>query len=240
MQRLFAVMVIFLVMMGCAGSPFSKDSMHTSGSAAGALIGGGAAVAGTAVLAAPRPLILGAGLGGMALGYYLTTLRFKEGPIIKAGGEVYTQGEYVGISIPCYQLFEANSSEFTRQAEALLDSAVAVLKRYPNDNILISGNAGGFQSWHADQKRSEVRARQVAAYLWAHGVNNFKNPSIQSRKLTFVGYGDYFPIANREKIQNVQKNSRIQITAYPSTIDLKLDQKSTVFNNVGGYHETDL
>lgn len=233
------LLTIILILNGCAGQPLSKDSMNLSGNVAGPVIGGTLAVAGTAALGAPRPLIYGAGLGGMALGYYMTTLRFDAGPIIKAGGDVYTQGDYVGISIPSYPLFAPNTAEFTSQGQGLLDSAIAVLKRYPNSNIIISGNTSGFGAHRYDQKLSEARARQVASYLWAHGINNFKNRSNNSRKLTFVGYGDYFPITDSHKTANLQKNSRVQITAYPSKADLKLDQKSMVFNNIGGYADND-
>lgn len=201
--------------------------------AAGAAIGGTAAGVGTAALGAPRPMIVGAAAGGMALGYYVTTLRFDAGPIYKVGGQVYAQGDFLGISIPAYKLFDANTAEFRADAEPILDSAVAVLKRYPNSNILVSGNTSGMGSRRFDQKLSEARARAVASYLWAHGIASFKPQSINRRRLAFVGYGDYFPIASDLKIENVQKNGRIQITAYPSKEDLKLDQASLDFNNIG-------
>jgi outer membrane protein OmpA-like peptidoglycan-associated protein len=167
----------------------------------------------------------------------MTTLRYDAAPIYHAGGDVYTQGEYAGISIPSYRLFETNSAEMIPQAEALLDSAISVLKRYPNSNIIITGNTGGLGSHHSDQKLSEARARQVAAYLWAHGINNFKSHNIATRRLRYVGYGDHLPIADISKAANIQRNSRIQITAYPSQEDLKLDKVSRVFNNMGGYSD---
>lgn len=200
---------------------------------AGAAIGGAAAGFGTAALGAPRPMIVGATVGGMALGYYVTTLRFDAGPIYKVGGQVYAQGDFLGISIPAYKIFEANSAEFRADADPVLDSAVAVLKRYPNANILVSGNTSGMGSHRFDQKLSQARARAVASYLWAHGVTSFKTQELKRRRLAFVGYGDYFPIASDLKIENVQKNSRIQITAYPSKEDLKLDQASMDFSNIG-------
>lgn len=234
MRATIAFFIILLSIGGCANRGSETDS-QTARSAAGAALGAAAAVAGTAALGAPRPLVIGAGIGGAALGYYLTSTNFDAGPINRAGGQIYVQGEYVGVSIPSYVLFETNSADFTPDAEALLDSAVAVLKRYPNNNILVSGNTSGFGSHRYDQNLSTARARQVASYLWAHGINNFKNQNNQMRKLNFVGYGDYFPIANSTKSRNIQKNSRIQITSYPSQVDLKLNKESTVFNNMGGF-----
>ncbi len=224
-------MSIFFSILVSSCTTNTYEDRDASRHAAGAAVGGAAAGFGTAALGAPRPLIVGATAGGMALGYYVTTLRFDAGPIYQAGGQVYTQGDYLGINIPAYKLFEANTAEFRADADPILDSAVAVLKRYPNSNILVSGNTSGMGGrW--DQKLSQARARQVAAYLWSQGIGSFKSQSLQRRRLSFVGYGDYFPIANSLKVENIQKNSRIQITAYPSKEDLKLDH-ATEFGNMG-------
>ncbi len=226
---LTAFSVIFL--SGCTAS--TGNQRETPKHVAGAAIGGTAAGVGAAALGAPRPLIAGAAVGGMALGYYATTVRFDAGPIYKAGGQVYTQGEYAGIDIPAYRLFEPNTADLKPQGEALLDSAVSVLKRYPNSNILVSGNTGGLGGHRYDQKLSQARARRVASYLWAHGIVEYKPKSLQTRRLAFVGYGNYFPIADDLKANNIQKNSRIQITAYPVKADLQLDKTTAAFNNVG-------
>lgn len=227
-MNLLPHLLALLLLTGCA------SSNNSSGNPAGPALGAAAGVTASNALGAPVGMMAMAGVSGASIGYYMTTLRFDAGPIFKAGGDVYKQGEYVGISIPSYKLFETNSAELLPQAEPLLNSAVGVLQRYPNSNILVSGNTSGLNSRSFDQKLSEARARQVAAFLWAHGINNFKRESIKFRKLTFVGYGDYFPIANSSKSSNVQKNSRISITGYPSTADLKLDARSMVFNNIGG------
>lgn len=226
---------LFLLMSACTYT--GKDN-HLSGNAAGPLLGGAAGVAGSAILGAPRPLVIGAGIGGAALGYYMTTLRFDAGPILKSGGDVYTQGDYVGISIPAHRLFQPNSDRFTPEAAPLLDTAISVLKRYPDRNVLITASGSGIGGHSYEQTLSEARARQVASYFWAHGINNFKQRSNSTRHLAFVGYGDRQPIVDPTRVGNIQRNARIQITAYPSMADLKLDRHSRIFNNMGGEDET--
>jgi len=225
-------LVFFTLLAGCTQNTTQPDH-DTSRHAAGAATGGAAAGLGFAALGAPRPLVVGAAAGGMALGYYVTTLRFDAGPIYKAGGEVYTQGDYIGIVIPSYKLFETNTDQLLPQAQPVLDSVVAVLKRYPESNILVTGNTGGNGPHRWNQKLSEARARKVASYLWANGVSSFRSQSLNTRRLRYVGYGDYFPIVNPMKITGVQKNSRVQITSYPSKKDLKLDNVSAAFDNMG-------
>jgi outer membrane protein OmpA-like peptidoglycan-associated protein len=239
LKRLVTLVLAFaFLLQGCTAN--TSNRRDTGRQAAGATLGGAAAGLSTAALGAPRPLVVGAALGGMALGYYVTTLRFDAGPIYKAGGQVYAQGEYIGVSIPSYKLFDTNTAEFLPQAEPLLDSAVAVLKRYPNSNVLVSGNTSGMSRNRYDQKLSEARARRVSAYLWAHGINIYKPQDLKTRKLAFVGYGNYFPIANSlSKSENIQKNSRIQITAYPSKEALADDKVTTAFNNIGSDADPD-
>ncbi len=228
LSLLFILFSFLCLISGC-----SSGNQVSSRQVGGAALGGAAAGVGTAALGAPRPLIVGASVGGIALGYYVSTVRFDAGPIYRARGEVFIQGEYLSINLPSDKLFEPNTAEFKPRAESILDSVVAVLKRYPRSNILISGNTSGMGAPRLDQQLSEARARQVASYLWAHGINYFEAQSISGRRLTYVGYGDYFPIASDSKISKIQKNSRIQITAYPSQAALQLNKTYSGFENMG-------
>jgi outer membrane protein OmpA-like peptidoglycan-associated protein len=197
-----------------------------------------AAGAGTAVVfRSSEPTIIAAGLSGGALGYYVSTLRYDAGGIVQAGGQVYKVGDYVGIYIPTDNLFEPNTADFLPQAGPILDSTVTVLKRYPNNSIIISGNTSGFARERWEQKLSEERAEKVAAYLWNNGINYFKNASIDTRKLTYVGHGNYFPIANVYTNESLRKNSRIQITSYPDDCELGIDKRSTAMANTGTFRD---
>ena len=232
-----------LPLASCSFNPFTTDNNMT-GSAAPAAAGG-AIGAGTAALLGGTKYVIGlAGLSGAAVGYYVSTLNFAAGGVTQVGGQVYTQGDYITIEIPTDNIFDTNSSEVLPEAGPALQSAVEVLRRYPNSNILVSGNTSGYGTRRYEQKLSENRAREVAAYLWAHGINAFKgtdfDPSSPTRKLSYVGYGNYFPIANNIKSASIRSNSRIQITAYPSKYQLGLCKDQKVFANIGGLNEPPL
>ncbi len=222
----------FTFLTGCTYNPFVGDN-HTTGSPAGAVVGAAAGAGGVALFSSSKPLMLAAGIGGGMLGYYVTTLGYDAGGVTRGGGQVYKVGDYVGIEIPTDKLFEPNTADFLPQAGPILDSAAAVLQRYPNNNIIISGNTSGFSRARWETKLSENRAQRVAAYLWNAGVNNFKETSNDTRRLNYVGYGNYFPIANDYTNDGIRTNSRIQITSYPSNCDLQLDQRSVAMRNVG-------
>lgn len=229
---------VLLFLTSCAYNPLIRDN-RTTGSPIGAVAGASVGAGSVALLGGSKPLIALAGLGGGALGYYLTTLRHDAAFIIQAGGEVYKVGDFVGIYIPTDKLFEPNTALFLPQAQPILDSIVAVLKRYPNSNILVSGNTSGFSKSSWDQKLSEKRAKMVTVYLWNAGINQFKERSTDTRKLSYVGYGDYFPISNTFTNEGIRENSRIQITVYPTNCDLQLDKRHIAVLNMGAVNNDD-
>lgn len=235
--RMTLLSLLALSITACSYNPFNHSD-HLTGSALGAGVG---AVAGGGTAAALgvsyRPTLVLAALAGAGIGYYTTTLRFDSAGIIQGGGQVYTLGDYATIEIPSDRLFETNSSDFLPGADAILKSAVAVLNRYECNNIMISGNTSGFGSARFEHKLSEDRARQVAGFLWANGITEFKPQSNDRRKLTYVGYGNYFPVSDNITNSEIRSNSRIQITAYPTKDQLLITKKQRVFNNMGEYDE---
>jgi outer membrane protein OmpA-like peptidoglycan-associated protein len=236
------------LLAGCSVNPFSPNNEFT-GTATGTLIGAGVGGGTAALVGASKVEIGAAAIVGGALGYYATSLPFISGGITHVGGKVYTLGEYATIEIPTDSLFDTNTSDFLPEAPAILDSAIAVLNRYPHDNIMISGNTNGFYTARFERKMSEDRARQVAAYLWAHGISNDNatNPNENyggrelpkrfTRDLSYVGYGSHFPISNTITAQGVRENSRIQITAYPYDKQLEMNKCSKVVKKVSNENE---
>lgn len=226
------------LLAGCTYNPFITNN-HTTGSAASTLIGAGIGAGSVGLLGGSKPLMVLAGLGGGAIGYYVSTLRYDSGGIIQAGGQVYKVGDFVGIYIQTDDLFESNTADFLPQAGPILDSAAAVLARYPNNNIIISGNTSGFSRPRWELKLSERRAQRIAAYFWNLGLNQFQDFSDNMRRLRYVGYGDYFPIAQKYTNDGIRSNSRIQITSYPNNCDLGGTKRRVAVDNVGAVENDD-
>lgn len=224
----------------CAALLTACNTNHPTGSATGTIVGAAAGAGGIALLGGSKPLIALGGIGGGALGYYVTTLRYDAGGLIQGGGQVYTIGQNIGIYIPTDNLFEPNTASFLPQAAPILDSVAAILQRYPNNNIMISGNTSGFARARWELKLSEKRAQRVAAYLWNQGINQFKENSNETRKLNYVGYGNFFPISHDYTNEGIRTNSRIQITSYPSDCDLGRDKRHSTIHNVGALDDSDI
>ena len=225
-------LALFYFAFSIAGCSFT----NTTGNPAGAVIGGAAGAGGAALLGANKVGVAVAGVAGAGLGYYVTTLGAAAEGVRQAGGQVYTLGELVTIVIPSDKLFDVNTSDLLPEADPILDSALAVINRYPDHNVMISGNTSGFSIPRYEQKLSEARARQVAAYFWSKGISDFKYQSIETRRLIYVGFGDAFPIANNIKANSLRQNSRIQITLYPSHLDQQ-NKCFRAFHDVGAIND---
>jgi len=228
---LFLLSLVFFL-TSCSYNPLSSQN-RTTGSPVGLISGAAVGGVGAAALGGSKPWIGAAAVVGGVIGYYVTTERFDAGGIIEGGGKVYSVGQYVGIYIPADRIFEPNSAELRPEAAPILDSAADVLARYPNNNIIVSGSTSGIGHSSWQQRLSEQRAERVAAYLWNAGINEFKERSIQLRHLSYVGYGDYFPIASDTSNCGIRTNSRIQITSYPSCAELHLGKRVKTFPNIG-------
>lgn len=229
------ISTLFLALAACTVNPFSGEN-HLTGSAGATAAGAGIGAGTAALLGASKSVIALSGLGGAVLGYYLTTVEAAAGGIHYIGGQVFVLGDYATIELPTDHIFEENSADLLPEAGHALASTVQVLQHFPNSNILVSGNMSGFGTARFEHKLSEARAQKVAAYLWMHGVSSFKviDSTLPTRKLTYVGYGNYFPIANTIRNASIRQNSRIQITAYPSKNDLDLPKNQKFFANIGG------
>ena len=234
--------IFFCTLMTLAGCAPISDTDPPTGNAVGTAIGGVAGASVAAIAGASKPTIAVAGIGGAALGYYMTTLRFTSSGITAVGGKVYALGRYIIIDLPTDSLFDPNTADLLPGSDAILDSVVAVLKRSTGNNIFISGNTSGSWTARFERKMSECRAAQVASYLWAHGITNsahFKNDTNEkskARDFIYIGYGDTFPIGNQFHMKGIRANSRIQIVSSPSQEELHWDRQHNHFKkyaNIG-------
>src|SRR5438552_11652573 len=98
-QTKFVTALLLSCLVSLNGCSTSNSLNPPTGNAIGAAAGGIVGASGAAILGAPKPVIALAGIGGAALGYYLTTMRFTSRGIIASGGQVYTLGDYVIINV---------------------------------------------------------------------------------------------------------------------------------------------
>lgn len=100
-------------------------------------------------------------------------------------------------------LFEPGKVDLQSAAFERLDLLAAFMNRYPDQKLLIDGYTDSRGSDEINQRLSEQRAEAVKVYLIIQ--------SVDSSRITTVGYGKQSPIADNATAEGRQRNRRVEI-----------------------------
>ena len=100
--------------------------------------------------------------------------------------------------------FRSGSSRIQSSSFAVLDSAVKVLKDFPDLKVEVGGHTDSSGSARSNQRLSQKRADAVKDY--------FINKGIEADRLTSVGYGEAKPIQPNSTRAGRAANRRIEFT----------------------------
>jgi chemotaxis protein MotB len=118
-------------------------------------------------------------------------------------------------------------------SEVLFDSGKAVIKKHAYEsldkvaNVLVTSAAGmnvgieghtdnqpiKYSGWESNWDLSGSRAKSVLNYLLKKGV--------EPQRLSFIGYGEYKPVASNATADGKQKNRRVEIVILPTITKAK-------------------
>jgi outer membrane protein OmpA-like peptidoglycan-associated protein len=112
-----------------------------------------------------------------------------------------------GISLTLENIqFSADSAKMLPGEKGKLDRIAAILKRYPDRDIVISGHTAlGHGTREEHLELSQERARAVADYFLANKVRT-------ADRMVIRGYGADKPIADNKTEEGMRKNRRVEIT----------------------------
>ncbi|MBC7922071.1 MAG: OmpA family protein [Ferruginibacter sp.] len=215
-SALYSLLLVLAVFAGCA----KKDTATTSdrkmnkttkggliGAGSGAVVGGiiGKVAGNTAAGA-----IIGATVGG-ATGAVIGRRMDKQAEKLDQkveGATVERVGEGIKLTFDSGILFALNSAELTPAAKANIDKMAKIITEDENKetNILLEGHTDITGSDAINQPLSERRAKAVADYLKADGVD----PS----RLITKGYGAGQPIASNDTEDGKRQNRRVEAAIY--------------------------
>ena len=155
--------------------------------------------------------IVGAGIGGIAgagIGAYMDKQE-REMRARTAGTDVQVirQGDDLLLNIPSGINFAYDSAAVQPQFQRTLDQVAGVLGQYDRTYVDVYGHTDATGSDAYNQALSERRARSVADYLSAHGV--------QSARIGTRGFGKTQPVASNETDDGRAANRRVEIKIVP-------------------------
>lgn len=114
----------------------------------------------------------------------------------------------VDVSLNSNALFDSNSYE-VKQSKSLKHWAEE-LKKYKENNIVITGHTDSTGTEKYNQKLSERRAQAVADYILSAGV--------EYNNLTVKGLGEAQPIASNKTAEGRKKNRRVDIVVEAKSV----------------------
>ncbi len=103
--------------------------------------------------------------------------------------------------------FETGKATLKAESYAILDEVVAILRKYPEYEVVIRGHTDNTGSAQANLVLSEERAKSCYEYLIARGI--------EPERLSYEGVGEREPIADNSTEEGRQLNRRVEFRLIP-------------------------
>lgn len=156
--------------------------------------------------------LIGAGvgaLGGAAVGSYMDRQQAElRAELAGTGVSVTRQGDNLVLNMPSDVTFGVDRSDVQPQFYRVLDSVGAILARYPQTLVDVTGHADSTGDDMYNQGLSERRASAVAGYL----VNNGR---LLRGRFFVQGEGERRPVASNATEDGRAQNRRVEIVLRP-------------------------
>lgn len=103
-------------------------------------------------------------------------------------------------------LFDTNKAVIKKNSFQDVDNLAAVMKKYPDLNVIIEGHTDSVGSAASNKKLSQRRADAVKKYM-------VEKSGIDAKRLTAKGFGEDKPVASNATKEGRQKNRRVEAAA---------------------------
>jgi outer membrane protein OmpA-like peptidoglycan-associated protein len=194
--------VVLALALGCA--PYATRHDKTK---KGAGIGAAAGAAGAVVKGEREAdeILAGAAIGaaaGAGVGAYMDR---QEERLARIPG---TTVERVGDNVLLVRfdsdvLFDVDSAIVKPRQRTVVDEVADVLLEYPKTAVVVQGHTDSTGTEEHNQELSERRADAIKNLLIGQGVDD--------RRLSAIGYGEGYPIADNDHAAGRQQNRRVEI-----------------------------
>ena len=112
--------------------------------------------------------------------------------------------------------FDSGKDVIKDEGKVTLDKVAEVLNRdVPNSPVAVEGHTDNdpikYSGWKSNWELSSARALSVVHHLIDVG-------SVEPRRLSANGYGEFHPVAPNDTAENKHKNRRVEIVILPSVL----------------------
>lgn len=192
-------MVVVLFVAGCETAG-KKTAMGTgAGVLAGALLGG---VIGNQSGNKEKGAMLGGVLGG-AIGGTVGYRMDKQAKELAAIAETKRTDQGILMTLKGNILFSTNSATLQSEALSTVNQITDVLKKYPENRLVVVGHTDSTGNNDHNQRLSEQRAQSVRVAMISNGIT--------SSSVEAIGVGPSQPVAANTNEEGRAKNRRVEL-----------------------------
>ena len=206
-----------LLLAACTTNPYTGEEQASNaakgaaiGAAAGAVVG---VISGDDADERRKNALIGAGIGaigGAAVGAYMDAQEAELREQLQGTGVSVTRlGDDIVLNMPGNVTFDVNQSDVQSNFFPVLNSVGLVLEEYEKTLIDVNGHTDSTGSIQYNMGLSNRRARSVADYLAAQGI--------EQNRLFTQGFGPHYPVADNVTAQGRQLNRRVELILKPLT-----------------------
>lgn len=213
----FSLLILALVISGCATQPGYPPSHAQQGVGIGAGVGAATgAILGAAIGGSGKAALLGAaggalagGLAGGLIGSYMDRQEqeLRQAFANAEAASIQREQNILSVTLKSDVLFDTNSYTLKPGAYSEIDRLARVLVNYPQTRVRVEGHTDSTGSLQYNQMLSERRAMAVRDALVQRGVD--------PRRIEVVGYGPSQPIATNATEAGRQMNRRVTVVIIP-------------------------
>jgi outer membrane protein OmpA-like peptidoglycan-associated protein len=210
--RHLAVACCATLVAACTTNPYTGEQQASKA----ATYGAGAAVVCGMVGAIEsskhaRNAALGCGIVGAGVGAYMDVQEAKLREQLQGTGvQVVREGDNIRLVMPGNITFETDSYNLRSSFYPVLDSVGAILAKYADTTMRVTGHTDNTGSRQYNQTLSEKRAASVADYLVTRQV--------QRSRMLAQGMGFDQPIADNATAEGRATNRRVELYILPKAL----------------------
>lgn len=199
MKKIISLFLMSTLVLSCESAGKKTAIGSGIGAAAGAAVG---AIIGHQSGNRDQGAIIGAALGGVAGGAYGYKLD-KQAKELEKIAETKRTEDGIVTKLKGDLLFPTGSTELAGAGKNNVGQVADILKKYPENRIVVVGHTDSTGKSDKNQMLSEARAQAVRTLIVAQGV--------PAEAVTAVGAGQNDPVADNKTKDGRAKNRRVEL-----------------------------
>jgi outer membrane protein OmpA-like peptidoglycan-associated protein len=210
MKKTITFLALGVMVLTACTTPGKRTAIGAGVGAAGGALAG-AIIANNTGGKSEQGAIYGA-LAGAAIGGGIGNYYDKQAKELAKIADVKKTENGLEVTLKNDILFVSDSYALTDKSNTTLSELTTVLKKYPQNIIVVEGHTDSTGSAAHNQTLSENRAQAVYNYVVGH--------QLKTSSITFIGYGSTQPVADNSTEAGRAQNRRVnlKITANPKLV----------------------